>query len=282
MGKIARSWDLVEQSFSILISDAGLMFFPVVAAISCVSVSVVMLSGGALVFRPQIAAWAASSAAGHAVTQTAWGCFFLFYLVNYFIVIFFNVALVSAASDRLAGGHGTANDALQIAWKRKGKILQWAIVAATVGVLLSMAENRLGWLGRFITRLIGTAWTLASYFVVPVLAAAEVGPVEALYRSAAAFRETWGEELVGGFSFGLIFTLLSLPAVALFFWGRTLGRVGMLTGIVVAVLYWLVLSIVSSAVQGIFMAALYRYATTKQVAAGFSVDDLAGAWHPKE
>ena len=282
MGKIARSWDLVEQSFSILISDAGLMFFPVVAAISCVSVSVVMLSGGALVFRPQIAAWAASSAPGHAVTPTAWACFFLFYLVNYFIVIFFNVALVSAASDRLAGGHGTANDALQIAWKRKGKILQWAIVAATVGVLLSMLESRLGWLGRFVTRLIGTAWTLASYFVVPVLAAADVGPVEALYRSAAAFRETWGEELVGGFSFGLIFTLLSLPAVALFFWGRTLGRVGMLTGIVVAVLYWLVLSIVSSAVQGIFMAALYRYATTKQVAAGFSVDDLAGAWHPKE
>jgi hypothetical protein len=282
MGKIARSWDLVEQSFLILTCDMGLMFFPVVSAISCIAISVVMLSGGVLAFRPQIAAWAAANAHDRVITQTAWAYFFVFYLVNYFIVVFFNVALVSAAADRLAGGHGTVNDALQIAWKRKGKILQWAIVAATVGVLLSVLENRLGWLARFTTRLIGTAWTLASYFVVPVLAAADVGPVEALYRSASAFRETWGEELVGGFSFGLIFTLLSLPGVALFFWGRTLGRTGMLTGMVLAVLYWLLLSIVSSAVQGIFTAALYRFATTKQVAAGFSPNDLSDAWHPRE
>ena len=282
MGKLARSWDLVQQSFSILISDTGLMFFPVISAISCISISVIMLSGGVLVFRRQLEAWLAASSGRPSITQTAWICFFFFYLVNYFIIVFFSVALVSAASDHLAGGRGTVNDALLVAWKRKGKILQWAVVAATVGMVLSMLESRMGWLGRLTTRLIGAAWTLASYFVAPVLAAADVGPIEALYRSAAAFRETWGEELVGGFSFGLIFTLLSLPGVALLFLAGSRGRAGLVAVTALTVAYWILQSIVSSAVQGIFMAALYRFATTKKVSAGFSQDDLSNAWQPRE
>lgn len=282
MGKLARSWDLVQQSFSILISDTGLMFFPVISAISCISISVIMISGGVLVFRRQLETWLAASSGRPSVTQTAWICFFFFYLVNYFIIVFFNVALVSAASDHLAGGRGTVNDALLVAWKRKGKILQWAVVAATAGIVLSMLESRMGWLGRLTTRLIGAAWTLASYFVAPVLAAADVSPVEALYRSASAFRETWGEELVGGFSFGLIFTLLTLPGVALLFLARNRGRAGLVAVTALTVAYWILLSIVSSAVQGIFMAALYRFATTKQVSAGFSQDDLSNAWQPRE
>jgi len=35
-------------------------------------------------------------------------------------------------------------------------------------------------------------------------------------------------------------------------------------------------------VQGIFTAALYRYATTKEVPAGFSSDAFRNAWQPKK
>jgi hypothetical protein len=48
------------------------------------------------------------------------------------------------------------------------------------------------------------------------------------------------------------------------------------------VIYWLLLAVVNSAAQGIFVAALYRYATTQQVSAGFQRSDFAGAWQPKE
>ena len=125
------------------------------------------------------------------------------------------------------------------------------------------------------------AWTLTSYFVVPVLAAEDVSPAEALQRSADLFRETWGEEVVGGFSFGLIFTLLALPGIALPLLGKTLGPTGVVAGVAFAVLYWLLLSIVSAAVQGIFVAALYRYAKTKDVSAGFRLGDFSTAWQPK-
>ena len=87
--------------------------------------------------------------------------------------------------------------------------------------------------------------------------------------------------MAGGFSFGLIFTLLALPAVALPFLGRNLGPTGMIAGATLAVLYWLTLAIVSSAVQGIFVAALYRYAKTKQVSPGFRLENFSMAWRPK-
>jgi xanthosine utilization system XapX-like protein len=211
-----------------------------------------------------------------------WVCLFIFYLANYFVIVFFNVALVSAASSRLARGHATINDGLQAAWERKGRILQWALLAATVGILLKMMEERMSWIGRLVVRLIGVAWTLASYFVVPVLAAEDLGPVEALKRSAHVFRETWGEKVVGGFSFGLIFTLLALPGIALPLLGAALlGPAGMVVGGVVMMLYWLLLSVVSAATEGIFTAALYRYATTKEVAAGFRPENFSMAWQPK-
>jgi hypothetical protein len=47
------------------------------------------------------------------------------------------------------------------------------------------------------------------------------------------------------------------------------------------VLYWFLLAVVGAAVQGIFVAALCRYARTKDVSAGFRREDFSMAWQPK-
>jgi hypothetical protein len=287
MDRIGRSWDLICQSFSVLNSDKELLWLPIASAIACISLSVVMLSGGALLFLPRLRAIAPQLQPHQPfpmsqISQGMWVWLLLFYVLNYFVVFFFNVALVSIALNRLAGGQATMNDGLQAAWKRLGVIFEWAVLAATVGMVLRAIEDRMKWLGRLMMGMIGIAWNLASYFVVPVLAAENVGPVEALYRSADLFLQTWGEEVAGGFSFGLIFVLLALPAAFLPVLFRNLGPQGVLAGLVLAVLYWLLLGVVSAATQGIFMAALYRYATTGEVSSGFSRDDLAGAWQPKQ
>jgi hypothetical protein len=47
------------------------------------------------------------------------------------------------------------------------------------------------------------------------------------------------------------------------------------------ILYFLMLSVFMSAVQGVFNAALYRYACFKQVPPAFSQDLIASAWAPK-
>jgi hypothetical protein len=206
----------------------------------------------------------------------------LFYVTNYFCVVFFNVALVGVANSRLGGGTWTLRDGLELAWARKWTILQWALVAGTVGMVLRMLEERLGWIGRIITKLIGVAWTLASFFVVPVLAFEDLTPFEAIKRSAKLFRDTWGEKVVGGFSMGLIFLFLALPGFGLWLLaGVIFGVWGFVLGGALMILYFVLLGVVSSAVQGVFNVALYRYACFKQVPPGFSQEMFTSAWTPK-
>ena len=280
MGTFSRSWDLLGQSFQVLKSDKNMLWLPVVSGFLCLCATVTIFGIGFLVTVPA-GSFPRDPAQQKALMNQMAPFIFLFYLVTYNIVVFFNVALVSIASNRLSGGQATLNDGLQLAWSRKWSIFQWALLAATVGVLLNLLEERLSFVGRFIVSLIGLAWTLASFFVVPVLAAGNLGPVEALSNSASVFRETWGEEVVGGFSFGAIFSLLAVPGMLLPVLGARLGLPGMAAGMAAAMLYWLFLATVGSAARGVFVAALYRYATTKQVPPGFLRDDLTGAWQPK-
>jgi len=283
MGKFSRSWELVKQSFAILRSDKQLMLFPVLSAVTCLFVTAVIATGGTFMLLP---ARAAALAAGERFNPNQSPVFllgmFTLYVANYFIMVFFNVALVGVANSRLMGGSWTFRDGIELAWARKGTILQWALVAATVGMVLRTIEERMGIVGRIIMRIIGIAWTLACYFVVPVLAFEDLTPFEAVKRSSKLFRDTWGEKVVGGFSLSLVSLVLLLPGFGLWLAAMFLGGIqGLLIGTVLMVLYFLLLSVFMSAVQGVFNAALYRYACFKQVPPAFDHDLVAAAWAPK-
>ncbi|HET9995735.1 MAG TPA: DUF6159 family protein [Candidatus Acidoferrum sp.] len=283
MGKFSRSWELVKQSFAILRSDKQLMLFPVLSAIACLIVTVVIATGGTILMMPAMASAAASGERFNPNQSPVFmlGMFTL-YVVNYFVIVFFNVALVGVANSRLMGGTWTFRDGIELAWARKGTILQWAFVAATVGMILKTVEERMGLIGRLIMRIIGVAWTLACYFVVPVLAFEDLTPFAAIKRSSKLFKDTWGEKVTGGFSLSLVSMVLMLPGIGLFIATVFLGGIkGMLFGFAVMILYILLLSVMMSAVQGIFNAALYRYACFKQVPPAFDHDLIASAWAPK-
>src|SRR5215467_11402241 len=283
MGKFSRTWQLVKQSFVILRSDKQLMLFPILSAVSCLIVTAIIATGGTLLIMPSITT---AAAAGERFQPNHSPMFpigmFTMYVANYFIIVFFNVALVGVANSRLMGGNWTFRDGIELAWARKGTILQWAFVTATVGMILRTVEERMGLIGRIVMRMIGVAWALACYFVVPVLAFEDLSPLAAVKRSSKLFRDTWGEKVIGGLSFSLVSLVLMLPAFGLWFAAIVLGGVkGMLAGFALLILYILVLSAMMSAVQGIFNAALYRYACFKQVPAGFDADLVRSAWTPK-
>lgn len=287
MGKFSRSWELVKQSFAVLKSDKQLMLFPILSAISCIIITLIIGTGGVFISLPSRAAalalgerWVPSQA------PFFYPILFALYAANYFVIVFFNVALVGVANSRLGGGTWTVRDGLELAWARKGTIFQWALVAATVGVILKTIEERLGLIGRIVMRIIGIAWALACYFVVPVLAFEDLTPFQAIKRSSKLFKDTWGERVSGAFSFRLIFLLLGLPAYGLLFLciilaiGAHSGGI-LLLGFALMIIYFVTLAAVSSSVQGIFNAALYRYACFKQVPAAFSADLITQAWTPK-
>jgi Family of unknown function (DUF6159) len=285
MGRFSRSWELVEESFAILWADKQLLLFPVLSGISCLIVTLLLGAGGIAVFLPALrAAGITPQNFQHFSRSPEFGAaMFVLYLANYFVIVFFNVALVGVANSRLTGGKWTFDQGLQLAWNRKWVILQWAFVAATVGMALRMLSKRAGFIGRIVISLIGVAWNLVCYFVVPVLAFEDLSPGAAIYRSSELFRETWGEKVVGGFSLGLVFFVLTLPGFALWLAAtRLYGPGAILPGGVLMGAYFLLLSVMSSAVQGIFNAALYRYACDQAVPPGFSRDLIQGAWSLKD
>lgn len=283
MGKFSRSWRMMKQSFAVLRSDKQLMLFPILSAISCLIVTAMIATGGVIALLPQIkAAMLSGQHWTPAQSPVYLLALFAVYFVNYFIIVFFNVALVGVANSRLMGGPWTFRDGIELAWERKGTILQWAFVAATVGVILRNLEERMGVLGKVIMRLVGIAWALACYFVVPVLAFEGLTPFKAVKRSARLFRDTWGERVAGGFSLGLVFLVLLLPGFGFWIAATVVGGPkGMLVGLAVLLLYLMFLSVVGSAVQGIFNTALYRYACFKQVPPAFSPELVTNAWSRK-
>jgi hypothetical protein len=282
MGKFSRSWELVKQSFAVLRSDKQLMLFPILSAVSCLILTIVISTGGVLLAMPAMASAAANGERFNPSQSLLFqAALFGLYVANYFVIVFFNVALVGVANSRLMGGTWTLRDGLELAWARKGTILQWALVAATVGVILKTLEERMGLLGRLVMRIIGVVWTLACYFVVPVLAFEDLGPIDAVKRSSKLFRDTWGEKVIGGFSFSLITLLLLLPGIGLWLFLMPFGIKAAILGFVLMILYFLMLSVFMSSVQGVFNAALYRYACFKQVPPAFDHDLVASAWAPK-
>ena len=140
---------------------------------------------------------------------------FLWFYVNYFVVIFFNGALVACANIRLSGGHPTIKDGLRIAAARIWRIAAWALVASTVGVILNGLQDRRNRIGSLFGSFLGLAWTLITYLIVPVIIVEDLGISNSIQRSIELFRKNWGEEVAGNFGFGLLSFLLCLPAFLL-------------------------------------------------------------------
>ena len=170
----------------------------------------------------------------------------------------------------------TISDGLKVANENLRRIAGWALLSATVGLILRAIADRAGIIGRIIAGFAGAAWGVITYLVVPVLIFEKVGPWAAVKRSGSLLRKTWGEAMGGYFSLGAIFLLLALPGLLLLLGGVAIGGiVGLLIGGAVAVVYWLILGLLGAAAQSILVTALYRYATTGKLGFGFPEGLLA-------
>ena len=81
-------------------------------------------------------------------------------------------------------------------------------------MVLRAISERAGFVGKIVVGLLGFAWNVATYLVVPVLAVENVGPIEAVKRSASYLRKTWGEQIVGNLGMGSVFGLMTFATIA--------------------------------------------------------------------
>ena len=273
--KFSRSWTLVKASAAVLRSDKELLVFPLLSGLAAM---VVLATFIIPVFALKI--FENGMGVGGAILG------FLFYLCQYFVIFFFNAALVGAAIIRLEGGDPTLADGFNAAKSRLGPILGYAAIAATVGMLLQALKNKQGnFLVRMIGSGLGVAWTLSTFLVVPVLVQQNIGPIDAIKESVKLLKRTWGENAIGNVGLGLAFGLMMFGVIAvgmvLAFLAASASGALAVTIIVITVLAAVSLGVVQSALSAIYSAALYRFATVGEAPQGFEALGLQTAFTPK-
>jgi hypothetical protein len=150
-----------------------------------------------------------------------------------------------------------------------------------------MIAERVGWVGRIVVKLLGVGWTLATFLVVPVLVTRDVGPVQAVKDSAHLLQRTWGENLIGNVGLGLVFGVayfaLAIVAVGLVMLAAQFGNVIVISLVVLlGLLALFTLAALQATMQGVYSAALYRFATDHATPLpGFGPDLLGNAFAPK-
>ena len=281
MGKISYTFSMMGASWEVLKKDKELLVFPLLSGICCilviVSFALPLWMTGAV---DQVQEWEKMTP----LQKTAdIAIMFLFYFCNYFVIIFFNSAIVACAVVRMRGGNPTLSTGLNAAMTRLPQILGWALVSATISVILRVIENTHKKAGRWIAAILGAAWAITTFLVVPVLVVEKKGPIEAFKESTRLLKKTWGEQLIGNFGFGIVFFLLGIPGIALLIFGIMAlagGGVGAALAVLLiaaGILYIILLGLIQSALQVIFQAALYLYAKDGQAPAGFNQNTLGNA-----
>lgn len=272
-GTFSRSIDLLKNTWQVLMMDKELLLFPVLSGLVTILIVLTFLF-------PVLFMGVLGEIGGFGPLVWFLALFF-FYYISYAVVIFFNTGLIACATIRFSGGDPTVRDGIRFALDNLGKILSWALVAATVGLILSMVSRRSGLIGRIIIAIIGIVWSLATFLVIPVMVFENKGVFSAISESWELLKKTWGENIIVNFGLGILF----IPSVLLLF--STILSV--MTGNLLLVLVLVALTIISfviagilhATLQGIFVAALYQFATTGTIPRHMRSDLVRGAFVPE-
>ncbi len=280
--RMSRGWEITKAAWSVLKLHPKLALLPVMSGLALAVI--LALIAGMAVNSPELLHSSQFARGSHESRAAIYPLLFAIYFVSFFVVIFFNAALIFCSLQCFAGHEPSLTKGLATAMGRLPQILMWALVASTVGLLLQVLQDflkdKLGFLGGLLGGIGEVAWAAITYFVVPVLVVEGTGPVEAVKRSSAILRQTWGEAVGGEGGLGIIAMLLILPAIPL---------VGLLASngvppipvIAIAVLYGLTLGVVFSTLGTLFRTGVYIYATTGKAPAALDAGLLQSAFRKK-
>ena len=276
MTRMQRSWALAKASWAVLKSEKGLLWLPVLSFIfSAIVVGIFALAVWATLGKDT----GLNGDTEYSANVVTYVLGFCTYIGVALVQTYFLAALCSGANEKLEGRDTNLGQALAVAQSRLHRILPWAVLSATLSVIIQAIEERFGILGRIIGSLIGAAWNVVTFLTVPIIVFEDLGPFAALKRSAHLLKQTWGENLMAQIGLGLIGLIAFIPGAIVIALGIAAGDVLVTVPLVGvgAVLLAVAASIVS-ALSGIYRTALYRYAVDGHVPPAFGTTDLEHAF----
>lgn len=283
--KISRSWALAGACWGVLLEDPALLVFPLLS-----SLAIVLLLASFLLpvwsVHHSLQSALADGATSHTLRLLSYVALYAFYVIAYSVVMFFNSALIAVALRRLDGEPAGVAEGLQTALSNLPAILGYALIAATVGTMLRAIEQRVGFIGRVVTAIIGAAWTLATAMTLPVMVVENAGPLEAISRSLDLLRRNWGENLIGNGGISIGIAVIGVPLCAMAGWfvmfavsSKAIGAIVLAAALLLVTVVGV--SLVSATLHAIYTAALYRFATGSRDNGPIRPELLAESFTPK-
>ena len=276
MGKFANSKALASASFGVLRSEKKLAAIPAVSAVTCGIIAIAV--GGGVVLTADLIADPAPGQEDFAMTPVSWAVGIVGLFIIGLVAQLFAATLIAAANERLDGGSFTMGQAFSKATSRTPSILGWSAMNSTVGLVLQTLRDKAGFVGDIAAGLVGAAWNVITWLVLPIIVVEGIGPIAAIKKSATLLKTTWGENLFAQAGIGLIGFLLMLPGIIIF---GALGFAAPVVGIPLLFIWVVVIGCLLSAIGAIYRTALYRFAVGLPNGNVFTQEQLAGAFVTK-
>ena len=280
-GKFANTWHLAKISWAVLRKDRELLFLPV---LSLFFIIVVCVAAFLVVMLLESTTSSSDIETAGNVVEVVW---LLATMIVGIIAVFFQGALVAGAHERMTGGDPTVSSAIQTALKHISRLVPWAIITTTVGLLFRVLKHKSdNFLVRLLLNALEGAWEVVAFLTVPAIVIDGLGPIKALKRSARLLRKTWGENVIASVGFWLLaFVLVIKGILAIGSVTAVLyliaGTVGLIVGVAVTIAYVVVLSVCFSALNAVYQTGLYIYAITGEVPNGFEEAEISEKLRPK-
>ena len=248
--RISNGWKMGTASLKIINKNKQLILFPIISSVFLFAVLASFAGIGYASYGMEyMEFFEQGSTTDYLIT-------FVVYLISYFVIVFFNIGLVHCARIYFQGGEPKFSDGIKFSATRIPVIFSWSILGATVGLIIKAIQENSGSIGAIVSGLIGMVWSVATFFVVPVLAYENLGPIEAVKRSGSIVKNKWGESIGASFSFGIL-TFLGMLLIALPI-GLILSMINPMVGIIAGIaLVFLIQSVVSSA-EMVFISSVYH------------------------
>lgn len=203
---------------------------------------------------------------------------FAMYLIIYCVINFYAAALARNILDIYEGQRKPYADYLRAARAKFWPIFLYSLISALIGIFLEYVIERLGWVGRIISWLIGTAWSVATMFTLPIIMDSNASAPSAIKQSWGLLKKTWGVGITAKVTAAVPIALLQFAAaficIMLLWPVLSIGWPALVALFLAYIFTSITLAVIGSYASNFINAALYYYATKGEVPPGFDADLL--------
>ncbi|MEZ5184187.1 MAG: DUF6159 family protein [Candidatus Nanopelagicales bacterium] len=291
---MARSWkqsrEVTKQAWGVIKQNPYMLAFPAIGGI--LAIVAVLIIGGIGLGVMGVSTVEQSATSGEVSTGTIVVGVIILVLAAYvatLITQIFMGGLVKCTDEELQGRDSGFGAGLGAAFGRLGPLLGWAAIQTAVGWLLSAvrgdASNNnavVAILRLVLASLLAVAWSIITFFVLPLIILRGKGPIEAIKESVSLIRKTWGMQIAGNVRIGGLIALAAvLPGILFAVVGGFIAASGTpALGIpisAIGVIVVIAAQVLISAMRAIFSVAMLHYVEQGEGFGPFAAPELQAA-----